>query len=192
MYGGHDRRGTRKPLVIFTPKSLLRHPRAVSTLHDFTGGGFVEILGDAEVPDANRVSRVVFCSGKIYYDLLAGREERKAGQVALVRVEQLYPFAAEQARDLLARYPATAEVVWAQEEPRNMGAWRFIQEQLDPLLDATRREVRYVGRPESASPATGSGRRHQQEQSEIVTDALTAGAISQTQKVRVVARRKKS
>jgi 2-oxoglutarate decarboxylase len=191
MYGGHDRRGTRKPLVIFTPKSLLRHPRAASTVHDFTAAGFVEILGDAEVPDANRVSRVVFCSGKLYYDLLAGREERKAEQVALVRVEQLYPFAADQARDLLARYPATAEVVWAQEEPRNMGAWRFIQEQLDPLLDATRREVRYVGRPESASPATGSGRRHQQEQSEIVTDALTAGAISQTHKVRVVARRKK-
>jgi 2-oxoglutarate dehydrogenase E1 component len=192
MYGGHDRRGTRKPLVIFTPKSLLRHPRAVSTLHDFTAAGFVEILGDSEVPDANRVSRVVFCSGKLYYELLAGREERKASQVALVRVEQIYPFAADQARDILARYPATAEVVWAQEEPRNIGAWRFMQEQLDPLLDATPREVRYVGRPESASPATGSGRRHQQEQSEIVTDALTAGAISQTHKVRVVARRKKS
>jgi 2-oxoglutarate dehydrogenase E1 component len=111
--------------------------------------------------------------------------------VALVRVEQLYPFAADQARDILARYPATAEVVWAQEEPRNMGAWRFMREWIEPLLDATTRELRYVGRPESASPAGGSGKRHQQEQAEIVNDALTPGAISQTKRVRVVARRKK-
>jgi 2-oxoglutarate decarboxylase len=189
MYGGHDRRGMRKPLVIFTPKSLLRHPRAVSTLHDFTSGGFVEILGDSSEPD--KVSRVVFCSGKIYYDLLPAREERKADHVALVRVEQLYPFATDQAADILARYPVTAEVVWAQEEPRNMGPWRFMREQIQPLLDPSRRDVRYVGRPESASPATGSGKRHQQEQAEIVNDALTPGAISQTRRVRVVARKKK-
>jgi 2-oxoglutarate dehydrogenase E1 component len=191
MYGGHDRRGTRKPLTVFTPKSLLRHPRAVSTLHDFTSGGFIEILCDSLVPDPNRVTRVVFCSGKIYYDLLAAREERKADHVALVRVEQLYPFESGQARDILARYPMTAEVVWAQEEPRNMGAWRFLRDCIQPLLDDTSRELRYVGRPESASPATGSGKRHQQEQAEIVNDALTPGAISQTKRVRVVARRKK-
>jgi 2-oxoglutarate decarboxylase len=189
MYGGHDRRGTRKPLVIFTPKSLLRHPRAVSTLQEFTAGGFHEILGDSVEPD--QVGRVVFCSGKIYYDLLAARDERKVEHVALVRVEQLYPFAADQAADMLARYPVTAEVVWAQEEPRNMGGWRFLREGIQPLLDATSREVRYVGRAESASPATGSGKRHQQEQAEIVNDALTPGAISQTRKVRVIARRKK-
>ncbi|MBS1859546.1 MAG: multifunctional oxoglutarate decarboxylase/oxoglutarate dehydrogenase thiamine pyrophosphate-binding subunit/dihydrolipoyllysine-residue succinyltransferase subunit [Acidobacteria bacterium] len=191
MYGGHDRRGMRKPLVIFTPKSLLRHPRAVSPVSDFTSGGFNEILGDAQVADPARVSRVVFCSGKLYYDLLAAREERKAEHVALVRVEQLYPFAAEQARDILARYPLTAEVVWAQEEPRNMGSWRFLREFIQPLLDESRRELRYVGRPESASPASGSGKRHQQEQAEIVNDAMTPGAISQTNRVRVVARRKK-
>ena len=133
---------------------------------------------------------MVFCSGKVYYDLLAAREERKAEHVALVRVEQLYPFAAEQAADILARYPPTAEVVWAQEEPRNMGPWRFIREQIQPLLDATQREVRYVGRSESASPATGSGKRHQQEQAEIVNDALTPGAIAETRRVRVVSRRK--
>ena len=191
MYGGHDRRGTRKPLVVFTPKSLLRHPKAVSTPHDFTTGGFLELLSDGAAVDASRVSRVVFCSGKIYYDLAAGREQPKADHVALVRVEQLYPFAADQARDILARYPDTAEVVWAQEEPRNMGAWRFMEEQFAPLLDATRRGLRYVGRPESASPATGSGRRHQQEQSEIVADALSPGDIQETRRVRVVARRKK-
>jgi 2-oxoglutarate dehydrogenase E1 component len=191
MYGGHDRRGTRKPLIIFTPKSLLRHPKAVSTLHDFTTGGFTEILGDALVSDASKVSRVVFSSGKIYYDLLAAREERNATTVALVRVEQLYPFAAEQARDILARYPQTAEVVWAQEEPRNMGPWRFLREYIQPLLDNTRRTVQYVGRAESASPATGSGKRHQEEQAEIVNLALTSGAGSEPRKARAAARKKK-
>jgi 2-oxoglutarate dehydrogenase E1 component len=190
MYGGSDRRGMRKPLVIFTPKSLLRHPRAVSTLHDFSTGGFVEILGEAEGGDPNGVTRVVFCSGKIYYDLLAAQEDRKADHVALVRVEQLYPFETGQAADILARYSPTAEVVWAQEEPRNMGPWRYLREQIQPLLDPSHREVLYVGRPESASPATGSGKRHQQEQAEIVNDALTTGAISETRRVRVIARRK--
>jgi 2-oxoglutarate decarboxylase len=191
MYGGPDRRGTRKPLVIFTPKSLLRHPRAVSSLQEFTQGGFREIMDDHFVTDAAAISRVVFCSGKLYYDLLAAREERKADHVALVRVEQLYPFDASQARDILARYAASAEVVWAQEEPRNMGAWRVIRECIQPLLDPSRRELRYVGRPESASPASGSAKRHQQEASEIANDALTPGAISQTRRVRLVARRKK-
>ena len=191
MYGGPDRRGTRKPLVIFTPKSLLRHPRAISTLEEFTAGGFSEILPDSGIVDTTQVSRVVFCSGKLYYDLLAAREQREANHVALIRVEQLYPFADGQARDLLARYPATAEVVWAQEEPRNMGPWRFMEEQFRAVLNGTRRELRYVGRPESASTASGSGKRHQQEQAEIVNDALTPGAISQTRRVRLVAKRKR-
>jgi 2-oxoglutarate dehydrogenase E1 component len=171
MYGGVDRRGVRKPLVIFTPKSLLRHPRAVSTVHDLTAGGFQEVLAD-EAADKAAVSRVVFCSGKVYYDLLAGRDERKAGLVALVRMEQLYPFADAPVAEILAQYAPTAEVVWAQEEPRNMGPWRFLEERIQPLLDSSGRRIRYVGRPESASPATGSGKRHQQEQSAIVAGAL--------------------
>jgi len=134
---------------------------------------------------------VVFCSGKIYYDLLQAREERQADHVALVRVEQLYPFAADQATGILARHSQSAEIVWAQEEPKNMGAWRHIREQMQPLIAATRREVRYIGRSESASPATGSGKRHQQEQHEIVDDALAPGAISETKRVRLVAKRKK-
>ena len=129
---------------------------------------------------------MVFCSGKIYYDLLAAREARHADHVALVRAEQIYPFASDQAADIFARYSATAEVVWAQEEPRNMGAWRFLREQIQPLLDPTERQIRYVGRPESASPATGSGKRHQQEQAEILNDALDPGPISDTRKVRLV------
>jgi 2-oxoglutarate dehydrogenase E1 component len=183
MYGGPDRRGTRKPLVIFTPKSLLRHPRAVSTIHDFTGSGFIEILPDT-TDDPKTVSRVVFCSGKVYYDLLLAREERKAEHIALVRVEQLYPFAADQAAEILGAYAKTAEVIWAQEEPRNMGAWHFIQDKMASVLDPTNREIRYVGRPESASPATGSGKRHQAEQAAIVEDALTRGAVSAPKLVR--------
>jgi 2-oxoglutarate dehydrogenase E1 component len=171
MYGGKDRRGLRKPLVIFTPKSLLRHPKAVSSLDDFTSGRFVEILDDAAA-DAAQVSRVVFCSGKIYYDLLAGREERKSAGVAIVRMEQIYPFAAEEAARILARYPQTAPVIWAQEEPANMGAWRFVREYMGPLLGPSGRELRYAGRAESASPATGSAKRHQQEQAEIIETAL--------------------
>jgi 2-oxoglutarate dehydrogenase E1 component len=107
-----------------------------------------------------------------------------------VRVEQLYPFAEGQASEILAAYPDAAEVVWAQEEPRNMGPWRFMREYLRPLLQPTRRELRYIGRPESASPATGSGKRHQQEQAEIVNDALAPGGLSQTGKVRLMAKRK--
>jgi 2-oxoglutarate dehydrogenase E1 component len=171
MYGGKDRRGMRKPLVIFTPKSLLRHPKAVSAPDEFSTGRFAEILDD-RTADPAKVSRVVFCSGKVYYDLLASREERKAGNTALVRVEQLYPFASDQAAAILARYPSTAQVIWAQEEPANMGAWRFVREMLDPVLAPGNRQLRYAGREESASPATGSAKRHQQEQIEVVQAAL--------------------
>ncbi|HWB96969.1 MAG TPA: hypothetical protein VG672_09710, partial [Bryobacteraceae bacterium] len=191
MYGGPDRRGMRKPLVVFTPKSLLRHPKAVSTIQEFTGSGFREVLSDAGPIEAERISRVVFCSGKVYYDLLAEREKQGAEHVAVIRVEQLYPFPEDQVNDLLARYPVSAEVAWVQEEPRNMGAWRFVREQIQPLLDSSGRELRYVGRAESASPATGSGKRHQQEQAEIVSDALSEDAISRTRRVRLVSRRKK-
>jgi 2-oxoglutarate dehydrogenase E1 component len=189
MLGGVDRRGVRKPLIVFTPKSLLRHPKAVSTIHDLTSGGFQEVLDDSGDVDLQRVSRVVLCSGKIYYDLLAAREERKVEEIALVRIEQLYPFAESMVNDILQRYPLTAEVMWAQEEPRNMGPWRFLREQIQPLLDGSGRELRYVGRSESASPATGSMKRHQQEQAEILDEALTIGEARKG-KVRLVSRRK--
>ncbi|MGD0365527.1 MAG: 2-oxoglutarate dehydrogenase E1 component, partial [Bryobacteraceae bacterium] len=189
MYGGADRRGVRKPLVVFTPKSLLRHAKAVSTVAELTSGGFREVLPDSIAVDPEQVTRVVFCSGKIYYDLLAAREARKADHVALVRIEQLYPFAESDVNDVLMRYPLTAEVVWAQEEPRNMGPWRFMREQLQPLVDATGRDVRYVGRPESASPATGSGRRHQEEQAAITDEAMSDRPLLESRRVRLVSRR---
>jgi 2-oxoglutarate dehydrogenase E1 component len=189
MHGGQDRRGMRKPLVIFTPKSILRHPKAVSSMHDLTSGSFREVLGDSTIRDAERVGRVVLANGKIYYELLHAREEREIGQVAIVRIEQVYPFPQSEVKDVLLRYPITAEVVWAQEEPRNMGAWRFIQEHVQPLLDPTRRLLRYVGRQESASAAPGSLKRHQQEQADILEAAFAAEAVVR-RKVRVVARRK--
>jgi 2-oxoglutarate dehydrogenase E1 component len=190
MLGGADRRGMRKPLVVFTPKRMLRHPRATSTFAELSQGGFREVLDDAQAGEAARISRVVFSSGQVYYDLVAAREEQNANHVALVRLEQLYPFANSQVNDVLMRYPITSEVVWAQEEPRNMGAWRFVAEQFQPLLEPTRRELRYVGRPSSASPAGGSLKQHQQEQAEIVREALTPGAVSNSRRVRLVARRK--
>ncbi len=119
---------------------------------------------------AEQVSRVVFCSGKIYYDLLAGREQMKAAGAAIVRVEQIYPFPAQKAAAILARYPNAAQVIWAQEEPENMGAWRFLREQLAVLAGG--REIHYRGRAASASTATGSAKRHQQEQTQIVEQAL--------------------
>jgi multifunctional 2-oxoglutarate metabolism enzyme len=189
MYGGLDRRGVRKPLVVFTPKSLLRHPKAVSSVAELTSGGFREVLADSGAIERDQVTRVIFCSGKIYYDLLAAREERNVNQVALVRIEQLYPFAESEVNDALMRYPMTAEAVWAQEEPRNMGAWRFIDERLRPLLNASGRELRYIGRPESASPATGSGKRHQEEQAAIMSEAMEETPVLQSRRVRLVSRR---
>jgi 2-oxoglutarate dehydrogenase E1 component len=179
----------RKPLIVFTPKSLLRHPKAVSTIAELTSGGFREVLPDTLAIDPEQITRVVFCSGKVYYDLLAAREASQATHVALVRIEQLYPFAESDVHDALMRYPLTAEAVWAQEEPRNMGPWRFMQEQLQPLLSPTGRELRYVGRPESASPATGSGRRHQEEQSAITDEAMSEMPFVESRRVRLVSRR---
>ena len=175
MHGGHDRRGVRKPLIIFTPKRMLRHPKAVSGLDELAAGAFREVIDDPTGIDPARVTRVLLCSGQVYYDLLAAREERKAHHVAIARLEQIYPFPAEQLSELLARYPQNADVMWVQEEPRNMGAWRFVQEQLQPILDATEgveRVLHYAGRPASASPSAGSLKRHQQEQAELIEEAF--------------------
>ncbi len=172
MFGGPDRRGMRKPLVIFTPKSLLRHTRAVSHVEDLAGGGFREVIADTGPIEAEHVTRVLLASGKVYYDLAAAREAKKAGDVALVRIEQLYPFAHADVEDVLLRYPLTAEVYWVQEEPQNMGAWRYIHEHVQPLIAQSRRVLGYVGRPASAATATGSHRRHEQEQHDLVEAAF--------------------
>lgn len=190
MYGGPDRRGVRKPLIVFTPKSILRHPKAVSSLHDLTTGGFREVLGETGAMDANRVRRVLICSGKIYYELVAARDERKAGDVAILRLEQLYPFPAGDLHDSLLRFPAGAEVYWVQEEPANQGPWRFVRDHIQPLLDTSRRLLRAAMRPESASTATGSLQRHNQETADLVETAFSAQA-DPGRKPRLVSRKKK-
>ncbi len=190
MYGGPDRRGVRKPLVVFTPKSILRHQKAVSRMDDLASGRFHELLADTAAIEPGKVSRVLLCSGKLYYDLSAGREQKNVENVAIVRVEQLYPFAKAEVADLLARYPVTAEVCWVQEEPRNMGPWRFMNDQLQPLLDSSKRTLRYIGRAESASPSPGSLKRHLQEQSDIVEESFAAAPLPRKTR-RLVPKKKK-
>ena len=160
-----------KPLVVFTPKSLLRHPRCVSPLDELAEGGFQPVIGDRV--DPARVRRVVFCTGKVYYDLLKAREDAKRDDVALVRLEALYPFPVAEVEAELARYSPQAELVWCQEEPRNMGAWRFVRERfLDGDVAASGRVPLYAGRAASASPAPGQLKVHVTEQEALVQDAL--------------------
>jgi 2-oxoglutarate dehydrogenase E1 component len=165
------RPGMERPLVVMTPKSLLRLPAAASKLDDLAVGGFQPVVDDVEIADAAAVRRVVFCSGKVYYDLLEARKESGDLRVAIVRLEQFYPFPERALRDVLAKYAAAQQFVWAQEEPHNMGGWTFVRERLESLLGGTR-ELRYVGRSASASPATGSYSIHQKEQGELVAEAL--------------------
>ncbi|MDQ6759304.1 MAG: multifunctional oxoglutarate decarboxylase/oxoglutarate dehydrogenase thiamine pyrophosphate-binding subunit/dihydrolipoyllysine-residue succinyltransferase subunit, partial [Acidobacteriota bacterium] len=172
MYGGMDRRGLRKPLIVFTPKRMLRHAKAVSTIDDLTSGGFHEVLPDTAIADDGQVKRVLLCWGQLYYDLLAAREERKTENIAIVRVEQMYPLAAGEMMGQLERYPG-AQIAWVQEEPRNMGAWNFFDGRMRSVLEGTGRVLKYIGRAESASTAAGSLKRHQQEQSDIINTAFT-------------------
>jgi len=167
------RESVEKPMVVFTPKSLLRHPRCVSGLQELSEGRFLPVLDDAAA-DPARVRRVVVTSGKLYYDLLKRREDARADHVALVRLEQLYPVPAAELLRILSRYAASAELVWAQEEPRNMGAWRFVREQfLDGgIPDLGRRVPRYVGREASAAPSAGSHKIHLVEQEAIVRQVV--------------------
>lgn len=161
------RQGTareRRPLVVFTPKSLLRDKRAASDVRELTEGRFREVIDD---PRDAGVRRVVLCSGKVYYDLEERRDEQGRDDVALVRLEQLYPFPRRALLEALARRPGS-ELVWAQEEPRNMGPWTFVMQRLGELGHP----ARYAGRPMSSSPATGSYRRHMAEQEHLVRRAL--------------------
>jgi multifunctional 2-oxoglutarate metabolism enzyme len=162
-------RDRRKPLVVLTPKSPLRLPANRSATQELTDGRFVEVLPDPA--DPGDVRRVVLCQGKFYWDLLRQREEAGSGEVALVRLEQLYPFPGEQLRAQLDRYPG-AEVVWAQEEPENMGAWRFLDVRARRTLDL---QLGSVTRAESPSPATGSQAVHQLEQEDLLRRALDPG-----------------
>ena len=170
------RRSFRKPLVVMTPKSLLRHKECVSTLADFgSGTSFRRILAETDqLADSAKVRRVILCSGEVYFDLVAERRKRKIDDIAILRIEQLYPFPFSRLGVRLSQYP-NAEVVWCQEEPENMGAWYFVDRRIERALSGLNARPIYIGRPEAASPATGSARTHVKEQADLVDRALTLG-----------------
>jgi len=160
----------RKPLVIMSPKSLLRHKLVVSAVRDFTEHAFRPVLGEVDPIDPARVRRVCLCSGKVFYDLLVARREREIEDVALVRLEQLYPFPNDEVLAQVNAYPATAELVWVQEEPRNMGAWAHVAQYTRYMFGT--RELGYAGRHAAASPAPGSYKLHESETEELIHWAL--------------------
>jgi len=171
-------RRLRKPLIVMTPKSLLRHELSVSTLADLTGGGFAKVIDEIDPLPAAGVQRVVFCSGKVYFDLLKARRAGNLATVAVVRFEQLYPFPRQEYAALLARYPNATELVWCQEEPQNQGAWYQIRNRLQDIAGAAR-PVCYAGRASASAPATGLPRMHESEQRELVQCALSAAPVEQ-------------
>ncbi len=164
-------RALRKPLIIMTPKSLLRHPLSVSRLEELTGSGFQTVIDEVDDLKPSAVTRIVFCSGKVYFDLLKSRRDAKAATVAIVRIEQLYPFPSEEYEAVLRKYPNAREIVWCQEEPQNQGAWYQIRHRLQAKLSA-KDELLYAGRAGAAAPATGIAALHEQQQKNLVTAAL--------------------
>ena len=153
----------RKPAVVFSPKSLLRHPGVASPMKDFTSGKFQEVIGDSYVINKD-VKKVLFCSGKVYFDLLEEQKKRKAKDVAVVRVEQLYPWPQKQIATILKKFK-NPKLVWVQEEPKNMGAWSYIATMIDLDMEVVARKV-------ASSPATGFSKIHKIEQADLVTKAF--------------------
>ncbi|KER03547.1 2-oxoglutarate dehydrogenase E1 component [Photorhabdus temperata] len=164
-------RGMRRPLIVMSPKSLLRHPLAVSSLDELANGKFQTVIGEADALDPKGIKRVVLCSGKVYYDLLEQRRKNEQTDVAIVRIEQLYPFPHQDVQSALEQYAHIHDFVWCQEEPLNQGAWYCSQHNFREVIPFGA-SLRYAGRPASASPAVGYTSVHQQQQQELVNDAL--------------------
>jgi len=175
----------RKPLVIFTPKSLLRHKESVSPLEEFATDGFKAVNEDWESKDINpeRVRRVVFCSGKVYYDLRAERKAKGLQDLPIARIAQLYPFPHDDLQTQFERYRKASEIVWCQEEPRNQGAWHRIQHYLERHM-LPHQKLIYAGRDSSASPAAGYKSLHDRQQKELVELALSVGVASRADGVK--------
>jgi 2-oxoglutarate dehydrogenase E1 component len=161
----------RKPLIVMTPKSLLRHQLSVSSLEDITKGAFQPLIPEVDEQDAQAVRTVVLCAGKVYYDLLEARRKHEREDVAILRVEQIYPFPREQLIRELERYPEAMDVVWCQEEPQNQGAWYQTQHNIIECMRSSQR-LRYAGRPASAAPAVGHFPTHIEQQRALVAQAL--------------------
>jgi len=164
---------TVRPLIVMTPKSLLRLPAAGSAIAEIETGGFQPVIDDARIEDRTKIKRIAICSGKVFYDLEAAREEAKTENVGIVRLEQFYPFPAAKLAEIFASYPNAASVVWTQEEPQNMGGWTFVDPRLSEIMPENA-ELKYIGRTASASPATGSYAIHELEQKKLVDDTLMA------------------
>ncbi|WP_413493442.1 2-oxoglutarate dehydrogenase E1 component [Morganella psychrotolerans] len=164
-------RGMRRPLIVMSPKSLLRHPLAVSSLEELAEGRFEAVINEVDKLNPADVKRVVLCSGKVYYDLLEQRRKNNQTDVALIRIEQLYPFPHDDIHDILAPFAHVKDFIWCQEEPLNQGAWYCCQHNFREAVPAGA-ALRYAGRPASASPAVGYTSVHQQQQQELVNDAL--------------------
>jgi len=167
------KRGFRKPLVLMTPKSLLSRAEAISPVEDFLDGTcFQEVLPDpSDKLDPAKVTRVVFCTGKVFYDLLKHRDENELFTAAIIRIEQLYPFHHEMVEAIISNFPAAAKFVWCQEEPLNMGALSYIESRLHKVVNT---RVRYAGRDRASSPAAGSKAVHLREQKMLIEAAFSA------------------
>jgi 2-oxoglutarate dehydrogenase E1 component len=170
------KRRFRRPLIVMTPKSLLRHRLSVSPLDAFSDGTLAAVLPEIDAIEADGIRRVVLCSGKVFFDLLAVRRERGLSDIAILRVEQLYPFPRRRLRELLDHYRNAREIVWCQEDPRNQGAWYQIQHHLRALKHGDQ-SLGYAGRPPSASPACGNPRLHLAQQQALIDTALAEGPL---------------
>ncbi|MBC7465842.1 MAG: 2-oxoglutarate dehydrogenase E1 component [Bdellovibrio sp.] len=168
------KRDFRKPLIIMSPKSLLRHPRATSTLEDLANGTFQEVIADGFISDPKKVEKIVLVSGKLYYELLEEREKSRDLTTAIVRLEQISPFPAWKMKEIFAMYSNAKKLVWAQEEPKNMGSYQFVYFRLAEMLQQLNLKMtfNYVGRTERSSPATGSIYRHRAEQAKLIADVF--------------------
>ena len=164
-------RNLRKPLIILTPKSLLRNKDATSPMSEFTKGMFQTVIPDNKDLKADKVKRVIACSGKVYYDLAKKREERGSEDVAIIRVEQLYPFPHKAFAAEIKKYPNLVDVVWCQDEPQNQGAWFFVQHYIHENMQEGQK-LGYSGRAASASPAVGYSHLHQEQQKSLVEGAF--------------------
>jgi 2-oxoglutarate dehydrogenase E1 component len=163
----------RKPLIVMSPKSLLRHKEAVSSLDELANGSFQTVIGETEKLVAGNVRRVLACSGKVYYELLAYRRDNKIDDIAIIRLEQQYPFPHEEFAAEIAKFPNAKEVVWVQEEPQNQGAWYRLRAYLRADIPG-KQVLAYAGRAISASPAVGYATKHNAEQKQLIEDAFAA------------------
>ena len=170
-------RPLRRPLVVMTPKSLLRHRHSVSSLNDMTQGHFQNLIDDTSIQDKAAVTRVILCTGKVFFDLDEGRIARKDSTTAIIRLEQLYPMPQKALETALAGYPNCQTLVWCQEEPRNQGSWHRIQNHLSRALRKGQR-LQHVSRDASASPAVGYYQKHLEEQKTLVNEALGSPSAS--------------